>query len=117
MNGTQTSPPAITLPKGGGAIRGIGEKFTAVAASGTGNFTVPLGLTAGRDGFGPSLTLGYDSGRGNGSFGLGWSVGASAVTRKTDNALPRYADAIGSDVFVLADAEDLVPELAFDGGS
>lgn len=25
----QISPPAISLPKGGGAIRGIGEKFAA----------------------------------------------------------------------------------------
>ncbi len=30
------SAPQINLPKGGGAIRGIGEKFTANSATGTG---------------------------------------------------------------------------------
>jgi hypothetical protein len=28
--GSPTSPPAISLPKGGGAIRDMGEKFTAM---------------------------------------------------------------------------------------
>ena len=30
-----TKPPAISLPKGGGAIRGIGEKFAANPVTGT----------------------------------------------------------------------------------
>jgi len=36
--GPESSPfsaPQINLPKGGGAIRGIGEKFTVNAATGT----------------------------------------------------------------------------------
>jgi hypothetical protein len=36
------APPSITLPKGGGAIRGIGEKFAANPVTGTGSMTVPL---------------------------------------------------------------------------
>ena len=36
------SAPKITLPKGGGAISGIGEKFTANPLTGTGSMTVPL---------------------------------------------------------------------------
>ena len=35
-------PPQVALPKGGGAIRGIGEKFAANPATGTGSMTVPL---------------------------------------------------------------------------
>ena len=34
--------PAITLPKGGGAIRGIGEKFAANPVTGTGSMSVPI---------------------------------------------------------------------------
>jgi RHS repeat-associated protein len=39
-----------------------------------------------------------------------------AVTRKTDKGLPRYREAEESDVFILSDAEDLVPVLG-PGGS
>src|SRR5262245_37625178 len=103
--------PSITLPKGGGAIRGMGEKFNVSAATGTGTLTLPLAVSPGRAGFGPQLTLTYDSGAGNGPFGLGWSLGVAAITRKTDKGLPRYDDSAESDVFILAGAEDLVPLL------
>jgi len=99
------------VPKGGGAIRGIGEKFTANPVTGTGSLSVPIPTSPGRSGFGPSLSLSYDSGNGNGPFGFGWSLSTPAITRKTDKALPRYADADESDVFVLSGAEDLVPLL------
>ena len=56
------SPPAISLPKGGGAIRGIGEKFAANPVTGTGSMTVPIATSPGRSGFGPQLSLSYDSG-------------------------------------------------------
>jgi len=55
--------------------------------------------------------LGYDSGAGNGPFGFGWSLSLPSITRKTDKGLPRYLDAEESDVFILSDAEDLVPVL------
>ena len=32
-----TEPPTLSLPKGGGAIRGIGEKFAANPVTGTGS--------------------------------------------------------------------------------
>ena len=38
---TPFQPPAIPLPKGGGAIRGIGEKFAANPVTGTGSLSVP----------------------------------------------------------------------------
>ena len=106
---TPYQPPAITLPKGGGAIRGIGEKFAANPVTGTGSLSVPIAVSHGRAGFGPQLSLSYDSGAGNGPFGFGWSLGLPQITRKTDKGLPRYDDAAESDVFLLSGAEDLVP--------
>lgn len=69
-----TSIPSISLPKGGGAIRGMGEKFAANPVTGTGSLSVPLATSPGRSGFGPQLSLSYDSGSGNGPFGFGWSL-------------------------------------------
>src|SRR5436309_6997909 len=112
-NKSDTRPlaPTITLPKGGGAIRGIGEKFAANPVTGTGSMTVPIATSPGRSGFGPQFALSYDSGAGNGPFGFGWSLGLPQVIRKTDKGLPRYRDAEESDVFILSGAEDLVPVL------
>ena len=108
----QQSPvPAITVPRGGGAIRGIGEKFAANPVTGTGAMTVPIATSPGRSGFGPQLDLSYDSGAGNGPFGFGWQLSLPRITRKTDKGLPRYRDAIESDVFLVSGAEDLVPML------
>src|SRR2546422_1001687 len=103
--------PTISLPKGGGAIRGIGEKFGANPVTGTGSMSVPIATSPGRSWFGPQLSLSYDSGAGNGPFGFGWSLGLPAITRKTDKGLPQYRDAEESDVFILSGAEDLVPVL------
>ena len=110
----QESAPAqiITLPKGGGAQQGIGEKFSPDLHTGTGNLTIPLAIPLGRNGFQPQLELAYSSGHGNGPFGLGWSLGIPGVARKM-NPIPRYMDeAIDRsqlDVFVLSGVEDLVP--------
>ena len=65
----------------------------------------------GASGFGPQLSLSYDSGSGNGPFGFGWNLSLPAITRKTDKGLPQYRDAEESDVFILSGAEDLVPVL------
>jgi RHS repeat-associated protein len=117
-SGGQISPPSITLPKGGGAIRGIGEKFAANPVTGTGSMTVPIATSPGRSGFGPQLSLTYDSGSGNGPFGFGWSLSLPSITRKTDKGLPRYLDGQqeepDSDEFILSGAEDLVPEFEKD---
>ncbi len=97
----------ISLPKGGGALHGIGEKFSPDLHTGTGNFTVPIALPPGRNGFQPQLSLVYSSGNGNGPFGLGWSLSIPGVSRKTSKGLPLYDDA--GDTFLLSGAEDLVP--------
>ena len=110
------SAPAITLPKAGGAIHGMGEKIAANPVTGTGSMRIPIATSPGRSGFGPGLSISYDSGAGNGSFGLGWNLSIPSITRKTDKGLPKYQDAEDSDVFILSGAEDLVPVLVDKGG-
>ncbi len=101
--------PAISLPKGGGAIKGIDEKFTVNAVNGTASFSIPFPVSNAR-GTSPSLALTYNSGGGNGIFGLGWTLGLGSIKRKTEKGLPQYIDSSDSDIFLLAGAEDLVPE-------
>lgn len=96
----------ISLPKGGGAVKGIGETFKPNPFTGTANFSVPIATSPGRAGFGPELSLQYSSGNGNGPFGLGWDLSVPMVSRKTEKGIPRYTD---DDIFVLSGAEDLVP--------
>jgi RHS repeat-associated protein len=103
--------PSLSLPKGGGAIRGIGEKFGNDPVTGTGAMSIPIDTSPGRSGFGPQIVLNYDSGAGNGPFGVGWTLSLGSITRKTDRGLPQYRDAEESDDFLLSGAEDLVPML------
>ncbi|HSH82028.1 MAG TPA: SpvB/TcaC N-terminal domain-containing protein, partial [Herpetosiphonaceae bacterium] len=107
-NSADSRQSALTLPKGGGAVQGLGETFTANPQMGAGSFSVPIAVSAGRSGFHPQLTLGYSTGSGNSSFGLGWELSVPRITRKTEKGLPRYDD---SDVFVMSGAEELVPQL------
>ncbi|MFZ4427164.1 MAG: SpvB/TcaC N-terminal domain-containing protein [Saprospiraceae bacterium] len=106
--------PQISLPKGGGAIKGIDEKFEVNAANGTASFSIPLPLSPGRNGFQPALSLSYNSGAGNSLFGIGWDLGLPSIQRKTDKKLPRYRDAEDSDTFMFSGVEDLVPLLLKD---
>jgi RHS repeat-associated protein len=107
--------PQLNPPKGGGAIRGMGEKFGANPVTGTGTTTIPIFASPGRSGFSPKLSLTYDSGSGNGPFGFGWSLGLPSITRKTDKGLPQYKDAEESDTYILSGSEDLVPQLVLSG--
>ncbi len=103
---------AISLPKGGGAISGLGETFSPDLFTGTGNFSVPIALPPGRGGLAPKLSLVYSTGTGNGPFGLGWALSVPGVSRKTSRGVPRYRDEGAGDepdTFVLSGAEDLVP--------
>lgn len=114
-----TSPfvaaPSISLPKGGGAITGTGEKFATNQVTGAGSISVPIATSPGRGGFGPALSLTYESRIGNGSFGVGWHLGLSAITLKTEKGIPTYRDDPARDVFMLSSAEDLVAVPGPDG--
>ncbi|MBG0568789.1 SpvB/TcaC N-terminal domain-containing protein [Actinoplanes aureus] len=96
---------AVVLPKGGGALHGIGETFKADPQSGTYQVSVPIALPEGRRGATPGIDLRYSSGTGNGPFGLGWTLGILAVMRSTRRRIPRYDD---NDEFQL-NRHDLTP--------
>jgi len=113
-DGGKTKPnaietPSIALPKGGGAIKGIDEKFSVNAVNGTASFSIPLPFSPAR-GASPALALSYNSGAGNGVFGLGWALSLPSIKRKTDKKLPQYFDDMDSDTFLFSESEDLVPE-------
>jgi RHS repeat-associated protein len=97
----------ISTPEGGGAMSGLGEKFSPDLFTGTGNFSVPIAVPPGRNGMQPALTLQYSSGSSNDVFGTGWNIGLPGVTRKTSKGIPVYNDK--TDVFILTSPEDLVP--------
>ncbi|MCD9186654.1 MAG: hypothetical protein LUM44_09480 [Pyrinomonadaceae bacterium] len=101
--------PSIALPKGGGAIKGIAEKFLVNAVNGTAALSIPLPFSTAR-GISPDHNLSYNSGAGNGIFGLGWSLDLPSIKRSTGKELPQYFDALDSDTFLFSGAEDLVPE-------
>ena len=117
------SAPTISLPKGGASLAGIGEKFGVNAANGTGTFALPIQVSEARSDFAPALSLSYDSGAGNGPFGLGWRLTLPAIERRTSKGVPRYRDDSslpaddpdGPDVFIMAGTEDLVPLHGDDG--
>ena len=87
-------------------MQDLGEKFSPDLFTGTGNFTVPIALPPGRNGFQPQLNLVYSTGNGNGPFGLGWSLSVPGVSRKTSKGVPVFDDS--KDIFILSGAEDLV---------
>lgn len=102
--------PRLELPKGGGAIRGIGETFRVNAVNGTTSLSLPLPASPART-VNPDLNLTYDSGNGAGPFGWGWTHDLPSIRRKTERGLPRYFDNETydeSDVFQLSGREDLV---------
>jgi len=81
------------------AISGIGEKFAANPVTGTDSLSIPLAISPACSGFGPRLSLSYDSGSDYGPFVFGWSLSLPAITRRTDKGLLQHWDAQESDVF------------------
>ncbi|HEY6121028.1 MAG TPA: SpvB/TcaC N-terminal domain-containing protein, partial [Pyrinomonadaceae bacterium] len=103
--GSSNEGQIISLPKGGGALHGMGEKFSPDLHTGTGNYSIPITLPSGRNGFQPNLELLYSTGHGNGPFGLGWKLNIPGVTCKTSKGVPVYDE---KTVFILSGVEDLV---------
>lgn len=106
---SQPNVPSLSLPKGGGAIKGISEKVSINSQLGAATINVPIPAQKTRGDLQLELLLNYGSGNGNGVFGAGWELGLPVITRKTDKGLPKYDDLDPSDVFMLSGSEDLVP--------
>ncbi|MFV8800307.1 SpvB/TcaC N-terminal domain-containing protein [Yersinia sp. LJYL362] len=103
-NKQQIGVAPLSLPKGGGAISGMGESLGAIGPSGLASLTVPLPISAGR-GYAPALALSYSSGSGNGPFGLGWNLGIMSIRRRTDRGVPYYDS---RDEFIGPNGETLI---------
>ncbi len=104
--GTTITPQQLNLPKGGGAIEGIGEQFQPDYFTGTAALSIPIATSPCRN-ITPDLSISYSSAAGNGTFGLGWGIAVPSISRKTSKGIPRYTN---NDIFVLSGADDLVPE-------
>lgn len=81
----------IALPKGGGAIKGLGESFSPPGFSGAASLSMGVPTSGGR-GLEPSLAVAYSSAGGNGTFGMGFRMAVGMVARKTQHRRPRYDD-------------------------
>ncbi|ACE84184.1 carbohydrate binding protein, putative, cbp35B [Cellvibrio japonicus Ueda107] len=67
---------AIPAPASGIDMAQPTEGEFNVNASGQATYRLPLVLPAGSGGFAPQISLGYNSGAGNGTLGMGWSLNA-----------------------------------------
>ena len=85
-DGAPSAPPAISLPKGGGAIRGMGKKFVANPV--TGSMNVPRYASQGHSGSGPQFSLSYNFGTGNGPFGFGCGLSVSEIPARRTRGCP-----------------------------
>ena len=96
--------PPISLPKSGGALKSIDEKFSVNAANGTAFFSIPWPISPGRSGFSPPLSLSYNAGIGNRTCGIGWGIDLPSIQRRTEK-LPTYRDR--EDPFMFSEIKDL----------
>jgi hypothetical protein len=80
-----------SLPKGGGAVNGLGETFTPDLSTGGATFTIPLDLPNGPGDIGPRLRLTYDTGQGAGPFGLGFTLALPRLLRSVVHGIPRWS--------------------------
>jgi hypothetical protein len=117
MNGSTdvtTGGSVVSPPSGGGAIGGLGERFSADLFTGMGNFSVPIAVPADRAGVQPLLSPSFSTGNVKGPFGLGRGLSLPGISRKTSQGVPRFRDTATpegepADTFIVSGAEDLVP--------
>src|ERR1039457_4738425 len=84
-------PTHVSLPKGPASIEGLGRNFVPSLSSGTTSYGIDIAVPPAVAGFGPKLSIDYDSGGGVSELGMGWKLsGLPAVRRRTDNGLPKF---------------------------
>src|SRR4051812_26790823 len=81
--GSPPSPGALSaatlkLPDGPASVRGLGDSASVEVFSAQVDYSVPIDLPAGPGDFRPRLALTYSGGLGNGTVGIGWSLGGIA---------------------------------------
>ena len=106
------SPNTISVPKGPGAIEGLGESFQPHLNTGTASSSLSLKLPPGTAGRAPSLSLSYEGGAGNGPLGFGWMLPVAFIQRRSDEGIPTYGESVGiarSDTLINELKEELVP--------
>ena len=92
---------------------GVDHEVVVDQRTGQATVTVPLRLSSGRNGFGPALTLRFDSTPATSPFGVGWSLdGLLAVSVSTRRRLPTYT---ADETYSFTLAGDLVPALDASG--
>ncbi|KAF5966171.1 SpvB-domain-containing protein [Fusarium bulbicola] len=99
------SSPGLQKSIAGGSHRPIDQTFKMNPVNGTMSLAIPIPVTEGRGGFGPKLELSYNSGSGNGCFGIGWQLNLSSITRMTSKRTPMYDE---TDTFLLSGEDELV---------
>lgn len=104
-NKSGVKPQVLSLPSGPGSIEGLGAAFEPQLNTGGSSYSVNLEVPPGINGQQPSLTLSYNSGGGNGPFGLGWDLSAPSIERQLKDGIPKYDD---SDKFTY-NGNELVP--------
>ncbi|WP_160290452.1 toxin TcdB middle/N-terminal domain-containing protein [Pseudoalteromonas luteoviolacea] len=96
----------INLPQGPGKQFGLGELYSVAGNQGSGEFTLPIKLPAGRGGLTPELSIDYNAGFGNGLVGIGHRLSIPSIRHQTDKGLPDYQAA--NSRFVLSNGAELV---------
>ena len=85
----------------------MNEAFDVNLSTGSASLKVDVPVTEITRWGTPSLSLDYDSGSGNGIFGLGWAlIGVPSIVRKTSHGVPTYNGE--EDAFVYG-GDELVP--------
>lgn len=94
----------LSLPKGGGALKGLNQNFHPNLFKGEAVYRIPI-FTSECRGFYPKLELVYQSMSGNGVFGQGFHLNLPSICRKTEQAVPRYQDK--EDIFIFSEVGEL----------
>jgi hypothetical protein len=111
-NGDEKSPlPSIELPKGGGAIRDIGEKFQADGPTGAGSLAIPLPFSLGAFGIRTQAEPAVRFRFRRRQVRIWMEPGLIDHHRENGQRLASLSRRGRSDVFILSGAEDLVPLL------
>jgi len=99
----------ISLPKGPASIEGLGRNFVPSLSSGTSSYGIDIAVPPAVAGFGPKLSLDYDSGGGVSELGMGWKLGGlPSVRRRTENGLPKFDSSDAFEVTGLGVTSDLL---------